>query len=51
MNTTEQSLRDCLKIQELSLTDSYMVGMYNGMLLALCFITEDKYEPIPNPFQ
>ena len=51
MNTTEQSLIACLKIQEHCLTDGYMVGLYNGMLLALSFITGDKFEPLNNEFK
>ena len=46
MKDAEQSLRECVAIQKYSLTDSYMIGLYNGMLLALTFITGEKYEPV-----
>ena len=40
-----KSIRDQLDIQELSIVDPYMIGLYNGLLLAHCNFTGDEYCP------
>jgi hypothetical protein len=47
--TSEQlvtDLDDLLGIQELSLDSDYMIGLYNGMLLAKILVTGEEYKPL-----
>lgn len=47
--TAEQlvkELNDLLPIQEMSLNSDYMIGLYNGMLLAKTLTTGEEYKPL-----
>lgn len=32
-----------------NLVDSYMYGLYNGLLMAYCLMTDEEYEPLEVP--